>query len=132
MMTREEMLGAAEALAEALASETQALGGNGGFAAAAPASEAKRRAVEGFVSARARFAAAGGTARPDPGLQQRLGALRELVEENRMALERAITIQGRVLQVIARAAQRPAAGAGYSALRGKAGQGGAVALSVSA
>jgi hypothetical protein len=135
-MTREDMLAAADALAQALSGETQALSATGGFAAAVSAAEAKRRAVEEFVKARARFAAAGGTNRADNGLQQRISVLRDLVEENRLALERAMAIQGRVLQVIARAAQRPAEGAGYNALRGRAGQGGgqggAVALSVSA
>jgi hypothetical protein len=58
--------------------------------------------------------------------------LRDLAEENRRLLERAMAVQGRVIEVIARAAPRAAAVPGYGATGGRAGSGRPIPLAFSA
>ena len=89
--------------------------------------EAKRQATDALARA--------GTLHPG-ALPSRTAAerLRDLALENRRLLERAITVQGRVIGIVARAAARPVAAPRYAAHGGMArvGRTGPVALSARA
>jgi len=103
------LLHAAAALADILAAENLALAALD-LRAAAPLLPAKRQAADAFASAHARLAAAGP---PDTAtramLQQTARRLGALAEENRRLLERALSVQTRVMEVIAQAVPRASA-----------------------
>ncbi|MCC6719737.1 MAG: hypothetical protein IT555_17785 [Acetobacteraceae bacterium] len=104
MTTR--LLHEAAALAAVLARENAALATLDLPQAAALAQE-KRDAAAAFTAAHARAAAAGPPpASIRPQLEEAANRLRGLAAENHRLLDRAITVQSRVLDIIARAAPR--------------------------
>ncbi|MGG5812162.1 hypothetical protein [Falsiroseomonas sp. CW058] len=106
------------ALEAALAAETRALAA-GDLRGAAALGTAKQLAIEAFVAARDRLA---GDEAGDRRLALPLDRLRSAIAANRGALERAMALQGRVVEAIARAAICPPGGEmpGYArpAMRG--------------
>jgi hypothetical protein len=119
----EPLTAAALALAEALEAETKALAA-GDYAAAIGLAPAKAQAIETFVAER------GATPAITPSLLQRL---REATQANRISLENALAVQGRIIGLLARAAL-PQAGAatGYSPRGGTASAAAAAARTASA
>jgi hypothetical protein len=105
-MTESAMQAAMRRLEQALRAETAALAARDLRGAAAMQAE-KLAAAEAFVAARD---ALGAAERTDTRLALPLDRLREAGAENRIALERALALQARVVTTIARAAARPAAG----------------------
>jgi len=103
---------AAAVLADILARENEALTALDLVAAAALLA-AKTRATEALASTHARHAAAGRTAP-----LAFAPALRDLAAENRRLLERALAVQGQVLDIIAQAVPRASA---YAPRYGNAG-----------
>lgn len=98
-----DMARAAATLAEVLERENAALAGFDLRATAMLLAE-KRAAADKLAEAQARRVAAGGA-----GLPPAAARLRDLAIENRRLLERAMAVQGRVLEVIAQAAPRASA-----------------------
>jgi hypothetical protein len=108
-----DLIDAAVELAEALARENEALT-RLDLARAAAMLGAKRRAAEAFDHART--GTPGRAAAGEPRLAKAVEAqLAALAEENRVLLERAIRVQGRVIGAIAEALPRAATAAGYRA-----------------
>ncbi len=107
----QELVQAAITLADILQAENAALTALD-LPRAASLFAAKTAAVAGFEAARARAAN-----HPITGSAARDTAnrLRDAVEQNRRLLERAITVQGRVLATIARAARNQATPPQYGA-----------------
>ncbi|MDA8253872.1 MAG: hypothetical protein M0Z28_32510 [Rhodospirillales bacterium] len=93
-------IAAAVALADTLARENAALAALD-LAGAAAMLDAKQAAAAAFAAAQATPAA------PDAAHQRLAAQLRDLADENRRLLERAIRVQGRVLEVVARALPKP-------------------------
>lgn len=101
-----QVITAGAALAEVLARENAALAALQ-LGQAAAALDAKQAASAAFAAAVAQAKRHGGLAEGDRAAAARLGArLQELAAENRRLLERALTVQGRVLETIARALPR--------------------------
>ena len=98
------LITATETLDAALAAETAALEA-GDYAGATALAAGKLAATEGFQAARA-----AGKASASPRLVRAVELLRAAGVANRVALERALAVQGRVIAVVA-AAARPAADA---------------------
>ena len=94
---------AAAALAEILARENTALAALDLIAATALLAD-KSRAIDALAGAHARRAAAEGDQKPSFA-----PALHNLAAENRRLLERALAIQGQVLDIIAQAVPRASA-----------------------
>ena len=95
----------ATALADLLASENAALAAQDHTAATALVA-AKRAATGAFATAHATLAAAGGTLDADlrHAAEAAAARLHDLASQNRLLLERAVSVQGAVIGVIARAA----------------------------
>jgi len=104
----DEMTTAAELLADTLAAENAALAALDLPAATALLAE-KRRATQSLLSA----PPAGATHRR--AAEQALDRLRRLSEQNRALLERAIAVQGRVIEIVASAAMQACAPPRYGA-----------------
>ncbi|MCW3475125.1 hypothetical protein [Limobrevibacterium gyesilva] len=107
----QDLIDAAVALADTLAQENKALAAMD-LPAAMRLLEQKQRAADAFAAART--AAAAANASP-AGQQQRLagqvaGRLRDLADENKRLLERAMAVQGRVIDVIVGAIPKAAGG----------------------
>lgn len=116
---------AALTLAAAMAAETTALEA-GDYAAAIRAAPEKARAMEAFLAARATQGGA-----PAGRSRGALESLRQAALANRIALERAINVQGRIIELLARAAQRqPDAPGGYGLAAARPAAAAPVALSV--
>jgi hypothetical protein len=103
---------AMEALAAVIEAETAALAA-GDYPAAGRLSREKAGAAERFLAARARHAASPPPRLAEPGVAGTLERLRGAVAANRAALERALAVQGRVIEAVARAARPPGTG-GYA------------------
>jgi len=91
--------GSALALTGALAAETAALEA-GDFAGALLAAPGKAAAMEAFLAARAEHAPLDAS-RPGSVIHR----LRDTAIANRAALERALSLQGRIIELVARAAR---------------------------
>jgi hypothetical protein len=104
-----ELIAAAVRLADALAQENSALAALD-LPRAAGMVDAKTRAMEAFAAAQALAAAGLQPADSREEAEQLAARLRDLAQENRRLLEHAITVQGRVIGLVARAA--PASGQG--------------------
>jgi gamma-glutamyltranspeptidase len=104
-----ELIAAAARLADALRAENEALA----------ALDLKRAAamLPEKTEAAAAFTALGNAMRPgqEPEARDLAARLRDLAEENRRLLERAIAVQGRVLETIASAARAQASAPRYGA-----------------
>jgi hypothetical protein len=106
----QDLMQSAAALADALAEENQALGGLE-LGRAVTLLDTKLCAVSAFIAAEARAASAPQGARPRRQLvEAAVLRLRDLAEENKRLLERAIIVQGRVIGSIVAALPRIAAG----------------------
>jgi hypothetical protein len=103
MTATDTLATAMAALEAALLAETAALSRRD-LAGASRLSEAKSRALEGFVAARAALPAA---ERPQ-ALSLDLEGLRQAVLGNRKALEEALGLQGKLIEIIAQATRRHA------------------------
>ena len=112
----QDLLHAAQRLAEALDAENQALL-DLDLARAVPLATAKQQATEAFAAACATVAKTG--ARGDATLRhataEMTARLQGLGEENRRLLQRAISIQAQVIETIAGAALPRSHGGGYGA-----------------
>lgn len=104
----DELTAAAELLADTLAAENAALAALD-LPAAAALLEEKRRATQSLLSAPPVDAAHRRAA------QQAIERLRGLSEQNRTLLERAIAVQGRVIEIVAGAAVQACAAPRYGA-----------------
>ena len=104
----DELTTAAELLADTLEAENAALAALD-LPAAGALLEEKRRATQRLCSARP----ADATHRRDA--EQAMQRLRHLSEQNRVLLERAIAVQGRVIEIVASAAVQACATPRYGA-----------------
>jgi hypothetical protein len=129
----DDLLHTAQALADILAAENAALEALD-IGLATHLLVEKRQAADGFAAAHARLAAAG----PLPAaararLEATATTLRAAAEENRRLLERAIAVQTRVMDVIARAAPHVGAEAPrYGAQGGIVGRNHALPMAIAA
>jgi hypothetical protein len=118
---------AAQRLAEALKAENEALA-RLDLGAAGELGEAKRQAADAFAAAVAAAERGGGKVDGGGEAEALAGRIRDLTAENRRLLERAITLQSRVIEAIAGAA-RPAWPGTYGA-SGQPREGRGAAMSV--
>ena len=127
-MLDQTAISAAEALAGTIATENKALAALD-LPVAVRLLAQKRQHGEAFLAAQARSLAAGLPALP----RDRLKQLAELAADNKRLLERAITVQGRVISSIARAMPRAVASPNQRyACDGKPAGGRPVAMALSA
>jgi hypothetical protein len=106
----QKLLQSATLLADTLAAENRALAGLD-FAHAVALLDAKLRATDAFVAARAHAASAPDELRNRRHLVEDVATrLRELAAENKRLLERAVIVQGRVIGAIVRAVPKATGG----------------------
>jgi len=112
---KEELMQSAVALADVLTEENGALG-RLELARAVTLVDAKERATSEFIAAQAREASAPQEMRTRRQvLEATLGRLRDLAAENKRLLERAITVQGRVIGCIVEALPKAPSAPRYGA-----------------
>jgi hypothetical protein len=112
---KQALMQSAIALADALAEENRALGSLE-LKCAAALLDAKLRATSALIAAQAREASAPPAARTRKEQMEATAArLRDLAAENKRLLERAITVQGRVIGCIVGALPKPGSAPRYGA-----------------